>query len=1594
MNRKRFVPLIVGFAVAPWLLLARGRDQRHEPPAVAATGAVRSPARHYTLSPPAFSFTPKLAAVHDGLAEFKLPPTVSRNLANISLPLQFEPNVGQADPQAQFIARGKGMAVLLRRDGISLVVGTHESLGIHFGLSNHLNARRKGAQGEESREVVWRGQQPLRGISNYLIGSDRSRWRTGVQHFAAAQATEIVPGVNALVYGNSDGLEYDLQVGAGVDPSKLRLRFSGAPNVRLIDGDLVLRISTQEVRMRNPLVYQEVAQPAAPTRHRHRRSSQSTQSKKRRRKKHASHTNRKPVKVAYVLDPDGSIGFHLGPHDTNVALVIDPSISVTYSTFLGGQGADTPAGIAVDSSGRVYVGGTTTSCITFPENGSRIGPADGPSEFFVAKIDPTVSGPNSLIYLTFLGGSGNQNGGQIAVDTKGDVAITGTTTSADFPVTDSSQPTTGLTSGLGNDVIVSELSASGNALVFSTLFGGSGIESVDGTGGIALDSAGDVYIASDTGTTSVNPTSPDLPVTSGAFQPVWDGQQHDGFLAIFAPPAQTGGTATLKYCSYLGTNSVGPPAVGGIAVDQSGNAYITGFANSIGAFPLKNGLQNTYGGGDSDAFLMEIAPLGGGAQDMVYATFLGGSGTDQALGVAVDSGVPASAYITGATQSSDFPATTGSCRTANHTSPQSSGSNGFLSVVAQNSSGQTSLLYSTCFGGSLSATGQGVAVSAPNVVYVAGGTTSYDFPWKDNLQPFNGVGDAFVEKFDTTTQGEASLIYATPLGGTSPAGGSAASSAVAIAADGNGHAYVTGVTTSADFPTAVTTQSAIKGLQPICSSCTPLNASSDAFVAKIAESSTQEPSVTFTLPHVVLNSESGTPQFVGVLNRGEAALSISDISIVGPNAADFSLSDSSSCIATAIQPGLTAQCSFEVSFAPTQVGPEVAAISVTDNAPGSPQLLELSGVGGAGPVAAVYPPVANFGSQPENTTSSLLSVTLSNIGGQSLTLASFVMTGANVAQFEITHPAGAGCVAGMNLSAQASCVVTIAFAPKAQGSFQAQLTFTDNSGGAAGVTQVVPVTGLGTAPAPLANASPGSLVFGTETLGSASAPQPVTLTNLGSTSLTIAGIAFTGTNPADFVIASGSTTCPVSGGTLGTGLSCTIGVRFAPQTAGSKTASLSFTDNSGNVAGSLQQVSFSGIALPPPNLAASPNSLVFAAQGEGTPPSAAQLVTISNNGTNAAGIGAVKVTDSIDANEFQLGTTTPCASIAPGKTCSISVTFDPSLGPAPGPRAATLNIGGVNPSTVALSGTATQASISLPSSVNFGTQAVDSSGAAQPITITNNSSGPYAGTLVVQSVAEGGTNAPDFVVKADSCTVPAGIPPGATCTLQIALAPVCSVTASRAATLTLRDNAPGNPHSIQLSGTASGFCLRAQNGHGTTETVTSGQTAQFALELDSPGVSGTATLACSNPPPLGTCATGTSGSASSTVQINSGSASTFQVSVTTTAPGATTSSALRRPSALSPKLAVALLLIVALCMLGTDSPRRATVVRLLQSFALLLLFAAALAACVGGGGSGAAASASDPSPGTAAGSYTLDVTATLGSASPQTLPITLIVQSP
>ena len=401
-------------------------------------------------------------------------------------------------------------------------------------------------------------------------------------------------------------------------------------------------------------------------------------------------------------------------------------------------------------------------------------------------IDPV------LTYSTFLGGSGEDQIRALAVDAAGNVYVTGLTTSTTFPGVNggSIQPAH---SGGVNDAFVTKINPTGTAIVYSTFLGGSGIE---WGFAIAVDSAGNAYVTGYTSST----TFPG--VNGGSIQPA-NGGGDDAFVTKINPT----GTA-IVYSTFLGGS--GGDYGRAIAVDGAGNAYVTGFTDSA-TFPGVGGssIQSANGGGASpaDVFVTKINPTG---TAIVYSTFLGGSGSEQGLGIAVDGA--GNAYVTGNTSSSTFPGVNGSS-----IQPAIGGSDAFVTKI--NPAG-TAIVYSTFLGGSFDDSGRGIAVDSAGSAYVTGTTTSTTFPGVNgsSLQPANGggsfPGDAFVTKINPTGT---AIVYSTFLGGSGSDGG------FGIAVDSAGNAYLIGETASTTFPGVNATS-----IQPASA-----GGAADAFVTKI-----------------------------------------------------------------------------------------------------------------------------------------------------------------------------------------------------------------------------------------------------------------------------------------------------------------------------------------------------------------------------------------------------------------------------------------------------------------------------------------------------------------------------------------------------------------------------------------------------------------------------------------------------------------------------------------------------------------------------------------------------------------------------------------
>ncbi len=448
----------------------------------------------------------------------------------------------------------------------------------------------------------------------------------------------------------------------------------------------------------------------------------------------------------------------LSPHMRS-AILRALSLDLSYSTRLGGAANDFAIAIAVDEAGNAYVTGQTVSADFPAMPGTYDTEHSGGADAFVAKVDPS----GELEYATLLGGSRSEAGLAIAVDGEGQAYVSGGTASADFPTTSNAFDTTH--SGY-EDVWVAKLDRTGSNLLYSTFLGGSEIAGDFGAA-ITVDRAGHAVVSGGTG-------SPNFPTTPGAYDTTHNGRPT--VLDVFVAKLDSDGSR-LVYSTFVG--GICFEAATDIALDPSGNAYVTGSTSSP-AFPADRGGRAPRPKAAEDVFVMKLNRAG---SKLGYSTTFGGDALDRAQGIALDDG--GSAYLTGWTESADFPTTKGAFERRFH-----GGEDAFVARLDRRGS---ELVYSTYLGGGGLDRGRGIAVDREGSAYVAGAAGSTDFPVTKPGPGLGGGEDPFVAKLDP--RGRA-LEYATFLGG------SARDFARAVAVDRRGSAYVTGRTDSSDFPTS------------------------------------------------------------------------------------------------------------------------------------------------------------------------------------------------------------------------------------------------------------------------------------------------------------------------------------------------------------------------------------------------------------------------------------------------------------------------------------------------------------------------------------------------------------------------------------------------------------------------------------------------------------------------------------------------------------------------------------------------------------------------------------------------------------------------
>jgi hypothetical protein len=756
-----------------------------------------------------------------------------------ALPLAFEANQGQTDPQVKYMARGNGYTVFLTANdtvfalhsssptAASIIAGKHA-----LGSAHREKALREKAATEKSAAIRMHlvGGNPqaqiaaanqLPGHTNYFVGNDSSKWQTGVKQYAAVSYRDVYPGVNMAFHGQQRQLEFDFVVAPNASPAPINLGFSGARQLATdASGNLVLASAAGDVVLHKPVAYQD------------------------------KNGQRELVSVAYQVKGNSEVALALGSYDHSRELVIDPALS--YATYLGGATEDEVFGIAVDPSNNIYVTGESNSTSGFPGGNATSGQG---FDVFVTKL--TSAG--ALSYTTFVGGSSNDSGLGIAVDSSHSAYVTGITESTNFPTSAGGpQPTKGDSGGNCtnaktasqpcSDAFALKLDSSG-ARAWSTYIGG---QNTDDGYAIAVDGLGNVWVAGDTFSSIFNPNITATTVLTatfnngGSLNPPAD----DGFVVEIS----AAGTAPFLFSTYLGGSD--GDQINGIAIDSTNNVYVAGETQSQD-FPATKGAYQLTCGSDGkcnanagslfyDAFVAKLAP---GGANLTYATFIGGSSDDYAFAIAVDGS--GNAYITGETTKDDttttpavpYPSTSGAFSTSYNAS-----ATGNAFVTELNAAG-SKLVYSTFLGGSTQDLAGGIAVDNFSNAYVSGSTLSTDFPTTSNAfqTKLNGTGtagssDAFVTQ---VSAGGASLGFSTYLGGSGNENANASGSVGAIALDSSNNIWVGGSTNSStDFPATSGAAEATYGGNPY-----------DGFVAEISTATAPD----FNIAATALSPTSVTP---------------------------------------------------------------------------------------------------------------------------------------------------------------------------------------------------------------------------------------------------------------------------------------------------------------------------------------------------------------------------------------------------------------------------------------------------------------------------------------------------------------------------------------------------------------------------------------------------------------------------------------------------------------------------------------------------------------------------------------------------------------
>jgi|GEM_PF-3221085 len=659
------------------------------------------------------------------------------------MPLTFTKNVGQWDERVLFRANSGGATMWFTKEGVTYQFTrridkneTVSALGVAqlpsalSGLDSRLRGddmdrdsveqsvlTAKFVGANPNPEAIGEGLMDYK--CNYSFGNDPSRWRTEVPNYEAITLKGIYDGIDLEYSSTADGtMRYDFIIAPGADAAQIKVAYDGSVEISVDSNGKMIARTKWGTMIEAFGQDNSLSGTAAPQ---------------------------------FVLSSDNTVDLAVDSQYRDQPKSL--TVGVSFSTYLGGASTDWPSAIAVDKQGNVYVTSTTYST-NYPVVSAFNNTLNGGSDITVSKFLPDGS---SLVYSTYIGGSGDDNATSIVVDSLGSAYVTGMTSSSNFPTVNAYHAT----NYGGQDVVALKLAPRGNALAFSTYLGGS---SEDNAYGIGIDRLGRVCVGGFTASTNFP--------TFNSYDNSYNGGTYDGFVTKFTAD----GTA-LVYSTFLG-GSGSTDRIEGLAVDTAGCAYVTGLTNSSN-FPVTHGYDTTFNG-SNDVFLTKFSPSG---TSLEYSTFIGGVGDDHGEGLAI--GTDNSVYVTGFTAASDFPTVNAYDNSFN------GGNDAFVSKI---SLGGDSLLYSTYLGGSGADLAYGIVVDGLGRATITGFTGSGNYPIANAFDgTYNGgTYDVFVSILSPTGT---NLLCSSYLGGSGTDAGEA------LAIDAAGDLYLTGYTWSSNFPT-------------------------------------------------------------------------------------------------------------------------------------------------------------------------------------------------------------------------------------------------------------------------------------------------------------------------------------------------------------------------------------------------------------------------------------------------------------------------------------------------------------------------------------------------------------------------------------------------------------------------------------------------------------------------------------------------------------------------------------------------------------------------------------------------------------------------